>query len=222
MDAGACDFAGSKESGNRRATVQIRLHAAHHVVGGGADRDAIARKVEPCAPAHFRDERKPFVNEISIQAFERQEHRLFRALALANNGARDAIARRQIPGCLVSVHEGLAKRVHQPRTFAAKRLRQEKPRLAFHHQRSGMELDKFQIDHRSACAVGHRDAVAGRHVRVRRLVVNLPGAASRKQHTPGASRREPAIGGQEPRADAATVLDHQINNSGMIVRPNIG
>ena len=222
MDSGACDFARRKESRNRGATVQIRLHSAHHVVGGRADRDAIARKVEPRAPAHLRDERKAFVNEISIQAFERQEHRLFCALALANNGARHAIARRQIACRLVSVHERLAKRVHQPRTFAAKRLRQQKSRLAFHHQRGGMELDKFQIDNRRACAVGHRDAVAGRHVRVRRLVVNLPGAASRKQHTPGARRRQPAIGGEEPGANAAAVLDHQINNSGVVVRPNIG
>ena len=34
--------------------VQIGVDAAHHVVRGGADRDAIAREVEPRAPAHRR------------------------------------------------------------------------------------------------------------------------------------------------------------------------
>ena len=68
----------AKSPGNRRSTVQIRLHAAHDVVGGRADRDAIARQVETRPPAHLRDQRKPLVNEIRIQAFERQKHRLFR------------------------------------------------------------------------------------------------------------------------------------------------
>ena len=66
MHARARDFAGCKQARNRRSSVEVGLHAAHDVVRGRTDWNAIAREIEAGSPAHFRDQRKSFVDKFRV------------------------------------------------------------------------------------------------------------------------------------------------------------
>ena len=177
--------------GHRRPAVEIGDDAAHHVVRGRARPESRSRReVQPGAPAGLRDQRKPPVHERRIQPVQRQEDRRRPiALRFAHDGARDAIARREIPGRIVARHERLARGVDQARPLAAQRLRQQEPGLPRHLQRRRMKLDELEIGDGRPGPVRDRDAVAGRDRRVRRLAEDLPGAARRQQRAARARRR---------------------------------
>jgi 3-dehydroquinate synthase len=85
-----------------------------------------------------------------------------------------------------------------------------------------MELDELEIDHRRTRAVGHRDAVSRRDVRIRGFVIHLPGAASREQHGSCKCRHQLAVTGQKPSPDTAAGINDEINDAGMIVGLDLG
>ena len=58
VHAGAGDLARRVQTRNRGAPVDVGLHAAHDVVGRRPDRDAIAREIQPRAPARLGDQRE--------------------------------------------------------------------------------------------------------------------------------------------------------------------
>ena len=220
MHAGARNLTRGKKPGNRRSSIEVGADSAHHVVSRGTDRNTIAGEIQSCAPACLRNQREPAVDEVGLEPLQREKHRLAGSPALSHDRARDAIARREIARRLVSGHERLARRVHQPRPFPAKRLGQEEPRLSFDHQRRRVELHELEIDHLGAGFVGHGDAVARRDVRIRRLVIDLTGTAGGEQHAAGAGDGEPAIGRQEARTDAASAFDHETDDARMVLRPH--
>ena len=121
MNAGACHLARGEQARNGRTSIQIGPHSAHDVVGRGTDRNAIARKIQPRASASLGNEREPRVDEVGIESLQRQEHRLARSTALADDRPRDAITGRQIAGRFVSRHERFGGGVHQPGAFPTQR-----------------------------------------------------------------------------------------------------
>ena len=133
---------GGVESGNRRAAVEIGPDAAHDVVRRRTDRHPIPCQIETRAPARLGDERKARVHEVGIEVLEREKDGAAQPFALAHDRARHAIARRQIPGRIVSAHERLAGRVQQSCAFAAQRLRQQEPRMAGNVQRGRDETGR--------------------------------------------------------------------------------
>ncbi len=79
-----------------------------------------------------------------------------------------------------------------------------------------MKLNELEIDHRRPRAVGHRNAVAGRDLWIRRFVIDLTRAARCQQHRSRKRRGEVAVARQESRADAATIVDHEIDDARVI------
>ncbi len=122
VHARACDLAGGEQSGNRRSSVEIGLHPAHDVMRCGTHWNPIAREVEAGPPAHFRDQREPLMNKVSIQSFQRQVHRLIRAPTFTDDRSRNPVARCEIRGSLISAHERLTRPIHQLRSFSTQRL----------------------------------------------------------------------------------------------------
>ena len=163
--------------------VEVGLDAAHHVVRGRADRNRIARQVEPGGAAGLGDRagsaRAPSSRRGA--ASDRNTGRPVRASSRTMR-ARHAVARREVAGRLVARHERLAVGVDQPGAFAAQRLRQQEARL---RPRPGSAVGWNCTNSRSAtrapAAQRHRDAVAGRHLGVGRLAEHLAGAAGREQ-----------------------------------------
>ena len=123
VHAGARRFSRGEQPRDRRPAVEVRDDASHDVMRGGTDRNSIGREIEAGLPARRRDQRKALAHERRMQMRERQIHRLSRALSLARDTARDPIAGGEIPRGIVSQHERLAVRVHEPRAFSAQRFR---------------------------------------------------------------------------------------------------
>src|SRR5262249_58739791 len=98
-----------------------------------------------------------------VEVVERQKHRTSGTLAFPHDSARNAIPGCKIARRIVAVHEGLAVAVHESRAFAAKRFREQEPRLSRHAQGGRMELDELHVRDPSPGSVRHRDTVARRY-----------------------------------------------------------
>jgi hypothetical protein len=182
VNAGARDFASREKPVDRRAAVEIRFHSAHDVMGGGPDRYAVRRKVQPRSATGGRNQRKPLVHERGVEVGERQVDRTTRSLRLTLDAARNAIARSQIAGWIVADHEWLARIVDETCAFPAKRLGEQESRLSGNLERGGMKLHELEIRHGGACAICHRRAVAGGDGGIGRVAVDVSGASGCQKH----------------------------------------
>ena len=212
VHTGARDLARCKQPGERRPAVDIRLHAPHHIVSGRTDRNPVPGQVEAGTPAGVGNQRKALVHEIGVQLLEGEEDGPPGSLCLAHDGARDTIAGRQIARRIVAGHERLPVAVQQPGAFAAKRLRQQEPRLTGNVESGRVELDELEIRDGRAGTIGHGDTIAGRHVRVGGFAVDLSGAAGREQHERRARDRQASIVRKEAGTRRAAILDKEIDH----------
>ncbi len=166
VDRDAGDLARGVEALDRRAAVDVGLHAAHDVVLAGADHDRfagdvhageVAAEVDDLAQrlerALARDDRDVEVDAGAVGAD---------AAALVDLdllGARDDVAGGELH--LVRgrfLHEAFAVGVQQVGALAARALGDQHPGL---DQAGGVVLDHLHVHQRRADAVGQRDAVAG-------------------------------------------------------------
>ena len=134
-------------------------------------------------------------------------------LELVVDRAGDDVARRERLHRVVVLHERLAGREPQHAAFAAQRLGDEEAAAPAGGRARRVELDELDVADRGADAVRHRDAVAGRDVGVRRVEVDLAGAAGREHGRARADRLDLAAARVEHvRAEArrvAAVLRHR-------------
>src|SRR6187397_858618 len=105
MNTSARHFSGSEQTGDRRASIEVGLHASHDVVRRRTNRNPIARKIKTRAAAHVGDQWKSPVDEMRVQSFERQIDRLIGTPTLTHDGPRDAITGGEITSGLISAHE---------------------------------------------------------------------------------------------------------------------
>ena len=100
---------------------------------------------------------------------------------LLMDAARDHIARREVsPFRRVALHERNAVCIHQTRTRAAHRFRNQQIGCVEVVKCRWMKLDELHIDHPRLGALGHGHAVATRAGRVRRPQKDLPQPAGRQ------------------------------------------
>ena len=100
---------------------------------------------------------------------------------LAEDRARDDVARRELGEPMLPLHEAHAARVDEDRAFAAHRLGDERERILRRVERRRMELHELHVGERDAGAMRDREAVARRDDRIRRVAIDLA-AAARREH----------------------------------------
>ena len=93
VHAGAGDLAGREQARHRRASLEVGLDAAHHVVRRRADRHAIAGQVEAGVAARRGNQRKPGVHGRGIEVLQREEHAARRSAPSRARCARDTRSR---------------------------------------------------------------------------------------------------------------------------------
>ena len=182
-----------------------------------ADRDQIARDVNVVHQAGVIDLRETPAHKIAVEMPHIEpDVRRCGSRHLEVYAATDNVARRKLGSLIITRHEAFAVDVEQVTAFAAQRFRDQKARRIRHIERRRVKLNELQISHHRAGAIRHRHAVTGRHVRVRRVQIELPRAACSQNHS---SRIEGAnqIGRRldEGDADAAPVFDNQRLRAGM-------
>ena len=122
---------------------------------------------------------------------------------------------------MVALHEALAMRVEQPRAFAAQRLGDQEARRSFDMQRGGMELDELQIADLRAGAIGHRHAIAGRHVGIGGVQKNVAQPAGSQQDGARVHGVEARFAVPQERAGHA-IVEKQIDGRGVTAKRHIG
>lgn len=185
MDTRARHFPRRVERRQRGPGRDVCLHTTHDVVRRRAHRNGIARQIQSCLVAGGGNGRKPLMHPFGIQVLHRQEHGTAGPRDLADDRTCHQIPRREFTGAFITRHEAVAIGVDEPRTFAAKRLGQQKPRRALACKCGGVKLNELEIRDTCPTLPGEHDAVTGRDRWIGRVAVDLTGAASRQKYCPG-------------------------------------
>ncbi len=178
MQAGAGHLAHREQVGDAGAAEEVGDHATALVVRGGNHRDGLHRHVDAELPAGLVDVREVVEQEPLRQVGHVEEGAVVAApLHLGVDGAGHDVARGQLLARVVADHEGLARLVAKDPALAAERLGDEEALGVGVEEAGGVELEELHVGDRGAGPVAHGHAVAGRHVGVGRVEVDLPGAA---------------------------------------------
>ena len=178
MQAGKGDFADGVEMLEVGFAVEVDGHPAAQVVGRRHHRKRLPGHVEAVFQAGLVDvgETVPdvvrvLVGDVEIDAV------VAVGLHFVVDGAGHDVAGRKVLQVVVLLHESGAVAPAQDRPFAPDRFGDEK-RLGMGMEQGGrVELHEFHVGDGGAGAVGHGDTVAGGHVGVAGVEIDLAGAA---------------------------------------------
>ena len=181
MHAVGGHLAAGVQAGHAGAPVDIRVHAADHVVRRGRHGDAVARGVDVEARQHARQAREA-LHEAPRREVPAIEEDVAAAGAgqVPDDGLAHDVARRQLCHRMQALHEALAALVDEVRALAADGLADEHAAGAGHVERGGVELEELEVGELRARAPRHGQAVAGGDLRVGGLAVHLPRPAGRQ------------------------------------------
>ena len=224
VHADAGDFARRKQTLNVGARVEIGAHATHHVMTGRAHGDRVFRRIEAVLRQHFAQIRKAFADAFRLQMRHRNKHVGRAGLGdfMRDRFGHD-VARREFKALVVFVHEAFVLRVQQPAAFTAHGFGDEVAFGAGEVQRGRVELYEFHVLKRRARAVSHGHAVAGGHVGVGRLAVNLPNPAGRQNGDFGFDLEHlPGFGVERDESVAGLVVVQQIDGKMIFENRNVG
>ena len=161
----------------------VDAHTAHHVVGRGSHGYRPAGNIQPVLQTLGVNRGKPSLDRRRLQVRNIQRHRLaVKPFHFVGDGAGNHVPGRQVCQRVMVGHKGNAGSVAQNRPFSPHRLRKQERRRALKPQRGGMELVKLHVHHFRAGQVRQGHAVAGRHLRVGRVPVELSAAAGADHH----------------------------------------
>ncbi len=158
-------------------------HAAAAIVRGRHHRDGHGAHVDPQLHAAGVDGGEALDQEVARQVGHVQHREVVAvALQLGVDGAGHDVARGQVLHLVIAVHERGAVAQAQDAALAAQGLAdQERLRRRVVKARR-VELEELHVRHARPDPVRHGHAVAGRHVGVGRVQVDLAGAAGGQHH----------------------------------------
>ena len=186
MQAGEAGFADGVKTGHIGLAVFVDHNAAAGVVGGGHHRHGVTGDIQAQLQTLGVDggevldnEIRRLVADIQIQTVRPQ------ALHFMVDGAGHHVPGGQFSAFIKAMHEALTAGQQQVPTFAANGLGDQKTFGLGVVQAGGVELHEFHVGHPAAGPPGHGDAVAGGHIRIGRIQVDLGGAAGGQHHGSG-------------------------------------
>ena len=145
--------------------------------------------------------------------------RLPRLFHLRDDRLAHHIARRELGPLVVIGHEPPARRIDQPRAFAAHGLGDQAAAAAGDVQHRRMKLHELHVAQFGPGAIGERMPVAGGDFRIRRLAIDLPRAAGAENRLLGPDKRPAMLGVPHQRPAAAAFVRQQVDRER--VRPNL-
>ena len=221
-DAG--DLSGRVQRLDLGAAPDVRVDAAHVVVGTGPDGNGLVDRVDP-GERHreLAGSVEPLEDLLRAEVAQVEEDVAVDAAAVVDLGllgARDDVARRELHRVRrIADEEPLAVLVQEVGALPAAALGDEHTRR---RERRRVELHHLHVLQRHARAERERHAVAGAGVRVRRPRVQPPRPARREDHGLRADHVQAAVH-EIPGDDAlaAAVLDHELPGEELLVRLDI-
>ena len=156
-------------------------------MGGGDHRDRFASDVDAEFLTLVVNGREVFAHELGWFVTDVEQEMVGAgAFHLVVDGAGDDVARGQLLALVEAMHEALAARQPQVAALAAHRFGDEKGLGHGVVEAGGMELDELHVGHPAPGAPGHGDTVAGSHVGIGGVEIDLARAAGGDDHETGA------------------------------------
>ncbi len=224
VDAGGGRLAAGVEPRHRRTGVQVRLHAAHHVVVDGADGDIVVGDVDPVLQALGVDGGKA-LGKLLLRLMGDVDEDM--ALAALAHLVVDAPGH-DIPGCqlgqlVLAHHEPLAFGVFQKPALAPDGFGDEEcPSLALRRPEArGVELDELHPPQLRPGPDGRRQPVAGGYGGVGAGGEDLPDAAGTQHQMAGShSLIFPVLVLHKKAGDALVVGEH-VHEEGVVPEEDV-
>ena len=204
MHSGARDLADGEEPFDARATVTIRGHSAHKVVGGGSDGNEVPGQIEAMCGETGGDARELFLHIRDGPRIKKAWAPVLGGLA-AMQGESDDITGGELGAIVDLIHEPAALLIEEERTGPADGFGDEEAGTG---KGCGMELEELEISDLDTGTDGGGKTVSGRSGRVRRVREKLPGPAG-GQHD--------RVGGQGLDATVAEHGDSRGSNRSLLV-----
>ena len=176
-------------------------------MGGRNDRGGLLGEIEAGLEARRVDVREAF-GEVAFGDLRGIQQHVRGAVALHHrvDGPGDDIARRKVSQGVEVLHERPHREIAQDGAFSADGLGDEGAAAVGRLERGRMELDHLHVAHFGAGAIGHRDAIAGRDIRIRRELIDLAGPAGGEDDGIGGNRLDASGLGVEDVETEDTVI----------------
>ena len=179
MHARARDLPTGVEAIETGAPAQIGDNPTHHIVRGRRDRYQVHRRIDSPSATDRKDPGETLLEILSEHP--RIEEDVPPADPLAKYLTGNHIARSELCQAMALEHESLSVLVEQHRALATHRLRDQLQRIFRCVEGGRMELHEFHVRQPGSRPMRDREAVARRHLRIRRVAIELA-AATRRQH----------------------------------------
>jgi hypothetical protein len=208
----------------RRPPPDVRVDAAHVVVGPGPDGNGVVDRVD-AGEGHRELARagEALDDLLRAQMAQVEQDVALDAAPLVDLGllcTRDHVAARELHRVRgVALEEAIALRVEEVRALPAAPLGDED---AGRRERRRVELHHLHVLERDAGLQGHGHPVAGTGIGVRRACVEAAGAAGRQDHGLRADRLQPAV--QQVPGDhalAAVLVDDELPGEELLVDEDV-
>ena len=173
VHSGARDLADGEDSVDARATIAIRGHPAHEVVGGGSDGDEVPGQIETVSGQTGGDARERRLHIRDGPRIEEARASVLSRLATVQ-GECDDITRSELGAIIDVSHEPVAVLVEDESAGPADGLGDEETGT---WKGGGVELEELEIGDLSIGANGSGQTVSGGSCRVRRVCEELPDTA---------------------------------------------
>ena len=204
MHSGARDLADGEEPFDARATVTIRGHPAHEVVGGRSDGNEVPGQIEAISGKTGGDARELRLHIRDGPRIEEARASVLSGLT-AMQSESDDVAGGELGAIVDVIHEPAALLIEEERTGPADGFGDEEAGTG---KGCGMELEELEISDLDTGTDGGGKTVSGRSGRVRRVREKLPGPAG-GQHD--------RVGGQGLDATVAEHGDSRGSNRSLLV-----
>ena len=184
VHSGAGDLADGEDSVDARATIAIRGHPAHEVVGCGSDGDEVPGQIETVSGQTGGDARELRRHIRDGPGIEEARASVLSRLA-AMQSESDDVAGGELGAIVDLIHEPAALLIEEERTGPADGFGDEEAGTG---KGGGMELEELEIGDLGTGTDGGCQTVSGRSGRVRRVREELPGPAAVASTTASAVR----------------------------------
>src|SRR5439155_3698445 len=217
-------FAGGVEAGERGASRKIGLHTAHGIVRRWTNGREVTREIQAVAETRGIDKREALLEKFfALRGHVQIDIRALRAVHFRDDGASHDIARSELLGFAVALHEAIEIYVAQDPAFAAQRFGKEKPWRAFDSERGGVKLDELHVGKKRARFVSDGHAVAGGDVGIGRLAIDLTQAAGGEKHAVSVNFVKRAVGFvEEAEADDSSPVEQELGGEGVGPKMQVG
>src|SRR5712692_4608147 len=186
MHTGRCGLSRRVQGPEGSPAPKVGLHSPHRVMRRRTHGGHVGGEFETVLLAGGVNPREAFLEKfLALRGHVEIDKVTSRAVHLRDNGAGHDVPRRQFLRLVIALHKAFQVDVAENTPLAAKRFRKQKTRRALDGQGRRMKLNKLEIGENRAGLVGDGQSIAGGHIGIGGLAVNMAQTTGGEQNGAG-------------------------------------